>query len=74
MVASNRMTIHAQIERVSKLIEDAEWMKQHAATQADQERACKAVKALKAEKRQLEKLEKRFSPNQLRALEALERL
>jgi hypothetical protein len=74
MVASDGMTTHAQIERVSKLIEDAELLKQHAATHADQEKACQTLKALKAEKRQLEKLEKRFSPNQLRALEALERL
>ncbi len=68
------MKIQAQVERVNKLIEDAEWLKQHAATQADRDKACRALKTLKAEKRELEKLEKRFSPNQLRALEALERL
>jgi hypothetical protein len=65
------MKIHAQIEHINKLIEDAKWQKQHASTQEERDKASEALKTLKAEQRQLEKLEKRFSPNQIKALEAL---
>jgi flagellar motility protein MotE (MotC chaperone) len=68
------MKIHARVEQINKQIEDANLQKQRATTQVERDEAFETLKLLKAEKRQLERLEKRYSPNQLKALEAMDML
>jgi hypothetical protein len=68
------MKIHMQIEQIDRLIEDAKSANQHANTPEEREKAIETLKALKAKRFQLERLEKRFSPNQLKALEAMNEL